>query len=210
LSHYAPDEFRHVHGERLRAVRRGVVNCGFGLIFCGESPFETIALPSRNQRSGDEAARNTVFMTRTPALMCVALSCLKLLLACAHPEPINGSDSGGATNDGLNATGGGDALAMEPDFCAARVVLRDKCQRCHQDPTQNGAPFSLLSYADTQVVDRKGVPRFQKMKAAIETDYMPPTFLELEPAVEPLRESERATLLLWLSSDLPPDNPDCE
>jgi len=99
---------------------------------------------------------------------------------------------------------------MEPDFCAAHVVLRDKCQRCHQDPTQNGAPFPLLSYADTQVVDRKGVPRFQKMRAAIESDYMPPTFLELEPAVEPLHESERVALLGWLSSEAPLDAPDCE
>jgi hypothetical protein len=133
-----------------------------------------------------------------------------LLLACAHSEPINSTDSGGASSDGLSATGGGEALGMQPDACAARVVLRDKCQRCHQDPTQNGAPFSLLSYADTQVVDRKGVPRFQRMKAAIESDYMPPTFLELEPAVEPLTDSERTTLLNWLSHDPPPDNSDCE
>src|SRR5688500_18363575 len=28
-------------------------------------------------------------------------------------------------------------------------VLDAKCHRCHQDPTQNGAPFSLLDYAKT-------------------------------------------------------------
>jgi hypothetical protein len=110
----------------------------------------------------------------------------------------------------MNAADGGEHLDMAPDFCAARAVLRDKCQRCHQEPPLNGAPFPLLTYDDTQVVDRKGVPRFQRMKAAIDSDYMPPLFLELEPAVEPLQPTERATLLSWLSSEPPLDSPDCE
>jgi hypothetical protein len=142
--------------------------------------------------------------------MCVALSCLTLLLACAHSEPMSTTGRGGAPHVEMNAGDGGEHLGMEPDFCVARTVLRDRCQRCHQEPTLNGAPFPLLTYDDTQVVDRKGVPRFQRMKAAIESDYMPPLFLELEPAVEPLEESERAALLSWLSSDPPLDNPDCE
>ena len=115
-------------------------------------------------------------------------------------------------DDGMTNHGGTDAGAMagtEPDWCRARMVLGAKCQRCHQDPTQNGAPFPLLTYADTQVVDRKGVPRFEKMKAALEAEYMPPTFLQLEPAVEPLLESERDALLSWLSGDPPLDNPEC-
>ena len=79
---------------------------------------------------------------------------------------MSATDRGGAgTTEPINAAGGGEDLGTGPDFCAARTVLRDKCQRCHQDPTQNGAPFPLLTYADTQVVDRKGVPRFQRMKA---------------------------------------------
>jgi uncharacterized membrane protein len=139
------------------------------------------------------------------------MSCLTLLLACAHSEPFNAPDRGGAaTTEPISAAGGGEGVGTGPDFCAARTVLRDKCQRCHQDPTQDGAPFPLLTYADTQVVDRKGVPRFQRMKAAVDSDYMPPTFLDLEPAVEPLQDSERAALLGWLSSEQPLDNPDCE
>jgi hypothetical protein len=148
-------------------------------------------------------------MTRTHSRLSAALSCLTLLLACAHAEPINSTSDGGATNDSSIADGGA-MLGMEPDWCAALTVLRAKCQRCHQEPTQNGAPFALSTYADTQVADRKGVPRFQRMKAALATDYMPPTFLELEPAVEPLDESERSALLSWLSSDQPLDNPDCQ
>lgn len=149
------------------------------------------------------------FIRRPSACMCASVSCLTLLLACAHSEPVDVTASGGAVNDHI-AAAGGEALGELPDWCAARTVLRDKCQRCHQDPTQNGAPFPLLTYADTQVVDRKGVPRSEKMKAALDSDYMPPTFLQLEPAVEPLQESERSALVSWLSSDPPLDNPDCE
>jgi hypothetical protein len=142
--------------------------------------------------------------------MYAAISCLTLLLACAHSEPMSTTGRGGATQVEMNGADGGEPLDLAPDFCAARAVLRDKCQRCHQEPTLNGAPFPLLTYDDTQVVDRKGVPRSQRMKDAIESDYMPPLFLELEPAVEPLQESERTALLGWLSSDPPLDNPDCD
>jgi uncharacterized membrane protein len=153
---------------------------------------------------GDELSRTHAFMTRAQARMCAALSCLTLLLACAPSEQINSTGN----SDGSAA---GDAnLGVEPDWCAARSVLQAKCERCHQAPTQNGAPFPLVTYDDTQVVDRKGVARFQKMKAALESEYMPPTFLELEPAVESLQKAERDALLSWLSSDPPLDNPDCD
>jgi len=94
----------------------------------------------------------------------------------------------------------------EPGWCAAQVVIQAKCQRCHGEPTEYGAPFSLLTYADTQVVDRKGSPRYEKMKAALEAEYMPPQFLELSPPVEALTESESATLLAWLSAQPPLDS----
>jgi uncharacterized membrane protein len=123
---------------------------------------------------------------------------------------MSSTHEGGATHEQMSAADGGEPIGRGPDFCAARDVLRDKCQRCHQEPTQNGAPFSLLTYADTQVVDRNGVPRSQRMKAAIDSDYMPPTFLQLEPAVEPLQESERALLLSWLSGEPPLDSPACD
>lgn len=97
-----------------------------------------------------------------------------------------------------------------PDWCAARAVLQAKCQRCHDEPQQNGAPFPLLTYADTQVVDRAGTPRSDKMKAALESDYMPPQFLKLTPEVEPLSDEERSTLLDWLSAVPPLDSLDCE
>jgi len=176
-------------------------------MLCDKPPFHSIALPSRNPRSGDELSRTSVLIARTHSRTSAALSCLTLLLACAHPEPLTAQsdNSGGAASNEVSEAGAGAKQGTPHDWCAARTVLRAKCQRCHQDPTQHGAPFPLLTYADTQVVDRQDVPRFQRMKTALETDYMPPSFLELEPAVELLSDSERSTLLGWLSSEPPLD-----
>jgi hypothetical protein len=77
--------------------------------------------------------------------------------------------------------------------------MRQKCQRCHGDPRANGAPFPLLTYEDTQVIDGRGVPRFQRMREAVESGYMPATFLDLEPPVAPLEPDEKTLLLAWLA-----------
>lgn len=147
-----------------------------------------------------------------------ALLCsLELLFACSAPVAVPTPSGEGGAVSGSAGTGdagdAGDASALiqgEPDWCAARAVLQAKCQRCHGEPAENGAPFPLLTYADTQVADRKGAPRYEKLKAAIEAEYMPPLFLQLTPAVEPLTADESATLLTWLSGQPPLDAPHCE
>jgi hypothetical protein len=48
------------------------------------------------------------------------------------------------------------------------------------------------------------------MKAAVESAYMPPQFLELSPAVQPLTASESDTLITWLSAQPPLDSPSCD
>jgi uncharacterized membrane protein len=78
-----------------------------------------------------------------------------------------------------------------------RAVLEDKCQRCHSEPPGNGAPFPLLTYDDTQVQDGRARPRFERIHEAVESDYMPPTWLELDPPVEALTTNERAVILDW-------------
>jgi uncharacterized membrane protein len=97
-----------------------------------------------------------------------------------------------------------------PTWCDARAVLQAKCVRCHSAPPAHGAPFSLLSYADTQELDHSGKPRFEKMRAALDTELMPPTFLQLEPPVEQLTTDEKTTLLAWLAGDPPTDADGCE
>jgi uncharacterized membrane protein len=129
------------------------------------------------------------------------------LFACAAPA---GIEDDGAIETGAAGANGVTTSMAEPDWCAARIVLEAKCQRCHRDPTVNGAPFALLTYADTQVVDRNGIPRSERMKDAIASDYMPPNFLKLDPEVEPLTEAERALLLSWLSGQPPLDATACD
>jgi hypothetical protein len=97
-------------------------------------------------------------------------------------------------------------------WCDAQPVIAEKCGRCHGDPPANGAPFALVTYADTQRLDGRDRPRHERMLGAIEMDYMPATFLKLEPAVEPLSEGERQLLLEWLTAGAPrgegcPDTP---
>jgi hypothetical protein len=97
-------------------------------------------------------------------------------------------------------------------WCEVQPIIAEKCGRCHGDPLTNGAPFMLVTHADTQRLDARERPRYQRMLSAIETDYMPATFVKLEPAVEPLTESERQQLLEWMSAGAPrgdgcPDTP---
>ena len=94
-----------------------------------------------------------------------------------------------------------------PTFCDVQPILESKCQRCHQDPTKNGAPFPLLSYADTQVAaatpDKPARKRYEQMRTAVESGAMPDQSQNLEPAVSPLSCEEKATLLEWLRSGAP-------
>lgn len=92
---------------------------------------------------------------------------------------------------------------QEIGWCSAELVLATKCQRCHRDPPENGAPFPLLHYADTQVIDSKGKPRFERMAEAVSSDYMPARFLKLDPPVEALTNEEKHTLLEWLGRGAP-------
>jgi uncharacterized membrane protein len=85
----------------------------------------------------------------------------------------------------------------EPNWCKVQAILALKCQRCHGAPTQHGAPFALVSYDDTQLTDKKGRSRFERIAKAIEQQSMPPQGIELDPPVEPLREEERTTILVW-------------
>lgn len=154
-------------------------------------------------------------------LAATLLGSLALSLACSAPvaAPTTSGEGGAvsgnadATGDAGNTGGSGEPGALvqnEPDWCDARTILQAKCQRCHAEPLANGAPFPLLTYADTQLLDRKGNSRYEKMKAALESEYMPPLFLQLTPSVEPLSPDESATLLTWLSGQPPLDASDCD
>ena len=96
-----------------------------------------------------------------------------------------------------------------PTFCDVLPILQSKCQRCHQDPTQNSAPFPLLTYSDTQVPaptpDKPARKRFEQMRTAVESGVMPDQTQDLEPPVSALSCEEKATLLAWLRAGAPPE-----
>jgi uncharacterized membrane protein len=97
------------------------------------------------------------------------------------------------------------SVASGLTFCDVEPVLANKCQRCHGDPPRNGAPFALLSFADTQAPAPTPTDpnrrRFQDMQRAIEQGEMPYRALDLDPPVQALTCEERTTLLSWLKPD---------
>jgi hypothetical protein len=119
-----------------------------------------------------------------------------------------------------SACGGDDTPKPAPNvalnYCDVAPILASRCQRCHQSPPTNGAPFSLSTYADTQeatpITAEPGRKRWQDMLKAVENGSMPFLRLPLEPPVSPLSCAEKSTLLTWLehgAAPAPPGKEDC-
>lgn len=116
-----------------------------------------------------------------------------------------GGSAGNAGSDG----GCGAPSAKNPTFpCEVEAVLKAKCQRCHDDPQKNGAPFPLLAWSDTQT-DYFGKPVYERMFSVVSSDFMPFVSLPLNPPVEPLTAAEKETLLDWLVCATPEDSAVC-
>lgn len=90
--------------------------------------------------------------------------------------------------------------------CEVDAVLEAKCRRCHTEPQQNGAPFPLLTWKDTQV-DYFGTPIWVRMAEAVASGFMPlcaeNSCGNFVPPVEKLTEGEKTTLLSWLECPQP-------
>ena len=141
----------------------------------------------------------------------ILLGAAALLVGCSAPAPVSApSNDGGASNPDMSTAEAGATHEVNSEWCAALAVLETKCQRCHANPPQNGAPFALLTYEDTQALDRNGTPRFEKMREVVESDYMPPGFLKVTPPVEPLSAAEKSTLLAWLAGEPPLGAASCD
>lgn len=80
--------------------------------------------------------------------------------------------------------------------CEVNRILASTCQKCHARPLQNGAPFPLVTYEDTQA-DFDGQPVHTYMQVALETSRMPLAPVELD-------DTDRAILLAWLRAGAPP------
>jgi uncharacterized membrane protein len=90
-------------------------------------------------------------------------------------------------------------------WCQVSNVLQAKCQRCHIGTGLHGAPFSLVSYDDTQVLEPSGERRrWQVMQIMVEQNFMPPDDPRLTPPVEKLTSDERTTLAVWFDERAKP------
>jgi uncharacterized membrane protein len=137
-------------------------------------------------------------------LRCDRLLVATLLLLTNACERETAADVGAGGAEAQNETvssAGADSGAL--GWCDVEPLLQSKCQRCHTDPPSHGAPFSLVSYADTQVLDKQGNSRATHMRDMIAQGTMPATFVKLTPPVEPLSDDERTTLLAWLDAGAP-------
>jgi hypothetical protein len=111
--------------------------------------------------------------------------------------------SGGKIGSGGAPAGGGAALP-----CDVATILRTKCQSCHGATPLNGAPVSLLTYADTQA---RGVAEptrlvWQAMQTRVHSttmNVMPP---RNQPALTP---TELASLDSWFASGAPAGTQTC-
>lgn len=134
------------------------------------------------------------------------------LAACSEHEPelghIGGAGSSGA-GDGGSVCAPGPSVAAPAYPCEIFDILSRRCHRCHTDPPQNGAPFPLLTWEDTQEEYFGGKQRWQFMKNAIKSDFMPLTALALDPPVQPLTAEEKATLLEWVECARPVEKVAC-
>ena len=93
-------------------------------------------------------------------------------------------------------------VAQTGDFpCEVFAVIHAQCNPCHQQPPQNGAPFPLLTYADTQQLYPPSIGLvFQQM------------FISISPSGSPrmpfggpyLDPADYATLHDWLGQCAPP------
>jgi hypothetical protein len=80
--------------------------------------------------------------------------------------------------------------------CGADKVLKNVCQFCHTNPPQHGAPFPLVTYANTQS-ELDGKPIYFWMEKYVSEEIMP------LPPVE-ISDADRAILLKWLRAGAPP------
>jgi len=108
------------------------------------------------------------------------------------PWPTSGGGGGGGADGG---DGGLSCMNTSPtgDFpCEVFAALQTNCHTCHQSPPLNGAPFSLLTYEDTQQpFGTLGQLRWQRMLEVVDSGFMP-----LGKTITP---ADKQVLLDWLN-----------
>ncbi len=113
-----------------------------------------------------------------------------------------GADAANDASDDSVCPPGPDAGDLPADVASAVT----KCQLCHTNPQQNGAPFALLRYEDF-VAPYGTVPRYQVAATMIDPNsipHMPPFKLPDGGSVPQLTQAEHDTLASWFAQCAPP------
>lgn len=87
-------------------------------------------------------------------------------------------------------------------YCDVQPIVLSRCERCHGDPLEHGAPFSLADYEATQA-HYEGEPIYERMARAVRTDFMPPVTFDVEPPVDDLTAHEVDTIGVWADAGAP-------
>jgi len=123
------------------------------------------------------------------------------------PLPPPGAGSGGGGGSG-GSGGGGPSCENTTDVgdfpCDVHAVLQHNCFTCHQNPPQKGAPFSLLTYEDTQAPYGMTKQRWERMREVVDSGFM--------PQGSSLTDNDKQILLGWLEACAQPaaDGMGCE
>ena len=129
-------------------------------------------------------------------------------------SPGGGGGSGGTSGLDQDAQGTVDATpSFEAGECPGPVTgdlpceiaaVLAICQSCHRNPPIRGAPFSFMSYEDTQAVYFGSERRWQRMAKVIEPTaplHMPP---RTETDIPQLTDAQLNTLRAWFVACAPP------
>jgi cytochrome c5 len=141
-------------------------------------------------------------MKKFLSLALVAVPCA---IACAPRPTATGTGgrggAGGVGGTGVGGTGGNPAGNLP---CNIDAILKSKCQVCH-GAVPAGAPFSLVTYADTQRVIG-GQPLWRHMRSHVlegEQPAMPP------PSYPQLSQDEKNALSAWFNAGAPSSTEHC-
>ena len=95
-------------------------------------------------------AMNRAWIPLAVALAASVVACKASLESTCEDGPCGTGSV--ATSSGIGGGAGCGFTKEETGLlpCDVFTVLRENCHRCHQSPPLNGAPFPLLTWADTQ------------------------------------------------------------
>lgn len=163
-------------------------------------------------------------MNETPFVLTSIVFCSSLLApGCedtAAPEASLAPESAPATNQERPRQGPapgqrtpapwGNRLTPDSGFpCEIEKILATSCRRCHWEPREYDAPFSLVKWEATRET-RSGKFIFELMRKQVAADLMPPVLeVVAEPPVEALRSEDKKTLLEWLEAGAEKSNDTC-